>query len=78
LHASRWAISLSTCDKVLLRKIPGDANGDYKVDIKDAALVGFYWHKTVPYVPANIDLNDDGIIDVYDVAIINLNWQKHA
>lgn len=58
--------------------IPGDVNGDFHVDISDAALIGLNWQKTVPPAPANVDTNGDGIVDISDAAIVGLNWQKHA
>jgi hypothetical protein len=58
--------------------IPGDVNGDFFVNIKDATQVGFYWQQHVPPAPANVDINDDGIINIKDATIIGVNWQKHA
>lgn len=57
---------------------PGDINGNGAVDVSDAALLGFYWQKTVPPAPPNVDINDDGIINISDAAIIGANWHKHV
>jgi parallel beta-helix repeat protein len=65
-------------DGIVKVTIPGDVNGDFFVNIKDAAQVGMYWGKTVPPAPANVDINGDGIINIKDAAIIGINWQKHA
>lgn len=56
--------------------IPGDVNGDFFVDVSDAALIGVDWQETVPPAPANVDINGDGIVDINDAAIIGINWQK--
>lgn len=56
--------------------IPGDIDGDFFVNIKDATLVGFYWLQHSPPAPANIDINGDGIINIKDATIVGLNWLK--
>ncbi|MCJ7422854.1 right-handed parallel beta-helix repeat-containing protein [Candidatus Bathyarchaeota archaeon] len=59
--------------------IPGDVNGDGKVDVKDIAYVarrfgiGFRDSLWNP----NADLNDDGKIDVMDVAAAARQFGKH-
>jgi len=58
--------------------ILGDVNGDFFVDISDAAEIGIWWQKVIPPAPANVDINGDDTIDVSDVAIIGINWQKQA
>ena len=58
--------------------IPGDVNGDFFVDISDAALIGLNWQKTVPPAPANVDITGDGFIDISDAAVLGINWQKHT
>ena len=60
----------------IIVSIPGDINGDFVVDISDAALLGLNWQKTVPPAPANVDISGDGIIDISDAAVIGINWQK--
>lgn len=58
--------------------IPGDVNGDFIVDISDAALIGVNWQKTVSSAPANVDINGDGVIDISDAALVGVNWQQHV
>ena len=61
-----------------IHTIAGDVNGDFAVDISDAALIGLNWQKTVPLATANVDINGDGIIDIMDASLVGLNWQKHV
>ena len=56
--------------------IPGDVNGDFIVNIKDATLLGVNWQKHVPPAPANVDINGDGKLDIKDATIIGFNWGK--
>jgi hypothetical protein len=58
--------------------IPGDVDGDFFVNIKDATQIGLYWMQIVPPAPANVDINGDGIINIKDATIIGVNWLKHA
>jgi parallel beta-helix repeat protein len=58
--------------------IPGDINGDFYVNVTDAAQMSFYWQKRVPPAPPEVDIIDDGIINIKDAALIGVNWQKHA
>jgi len=59
--------------------IPGDINGDGKVDVKDIAYVarrfgiGFRDSLWNP----NADINDDGKIDVTDVAVASRHFGEH-
>jgi hypothetical protein len=71
--------------------IPGDINGDRKVDMKDVAAVakaygsalssadGWYWHSPrkscCPHSP-NCDINDDGKIDLKDYSVTTKNYGK--
>jgi peptidoglycan/xylan/chitin deacetylase (PgdA/CDA1 family) len=54
---------------------PGDANGDGKVDIKDATLVSLNWGKTGATM-AQGDVNADGTVNIKDATLISLNWGK--
>ena len=58
--------------------IPGDINGDFFVNIKDASQIGIYWQQNSPPAPANVDINGDGKITIMDATIIGVNWQKHT
>lgn len=57
--------------------VPGDVNGSGAVDVSDAALLGFYWHKTSPPAPALVDINGNGIVDISDAAILGSHWRQH-
>jgi parallel beta-helix repeat protein len=63
----------STSQKVIIW-IAGDANGNGKVNILDASLVGIKWAGTDPCS----DLNNDGKVNILDASIIGLNWGKIA
>jgi parallel beta-helix repeat protein len=63
----------TTSQKVVIW-IAGDANGDGKVNILDAAIVGLKWNGKDPCA----DLNNDGKVNILDAAIIGLNWNKLA
>jgi parallel beta-helix repeat protein len=54
--------------------IAGDANGDGRVNIIDAATVGLNWGSTDPCA----DLNNDGKVNIIDAATIGLNWGDTA
>lgn len=58
--------------------IPGDVNGDGRVDISDAALLGLYWLQHVPPASSNVDINGDRVVDISDAAIVGMNWLKHS
>jgi hypothetical protein len=52
----------------------GDANGDGKVNILDASVVGMKWGSNDPCA----DLNNDRKVNILDASIIGLNWGKSA
>jgi hypothetical protein len=52
--------------------IAGDANGDGKVDIIDASIIGRKWGLKDPCA----DLNNDGIVNILDASILGGNWGK--
>jgi chitodextrinase len=54
--------------------ITGDSNGDGKVNILDASLIGLKWNTA----DACADLNNDGKVNIIDASIIGLNWGKVA
>lgn len=59
--------------------IPGDVDGDGKVDIRDIHDVAIYYGAT-PLIPnwnSNADINDDGKIDIKDVHIAAANYGQH-
>jgi Tol biopolymer transport system component len=63
----------STSGKVVIW-IAGDANGDGKVNILDASIIGLKWNSN-PADPC-ADLNNDGKVNILDASIIGLNWGK--
>jgi hypothetical protein len=65
----------STSQKVVIW-IAGDANGDGKVNILDASLVGLRWNSNPPDPCA--DLNNDGKVNIIDASRIGFNWNKKA
>jgi len=52
--------------------IPGDVNGDFKVDMRDLNLIILHFgsQKGSPDYVANCDINGDGKIDIKDIFII--------
>jgi parallel beta-helix repeat protein len=60
--------------------IAGDVNGDGRVNIFDAALVGRSWRSTRGSVEYSnsADLNNDGTIDIFDAVSMARNWNEHA
>jgi hypothetical protein len=73
-HPCQYARCLSNCTCTL----PGDVNGDWKVDIKDLAAVG----KAYGSVPgsgnwnANADFNGDWRISLMDLVIVGKNFGR--
>jgi hypothetical protein len=57
--------------------IPGDVNGDKKVDVYDLALISAHWSDP-PEGPlgyeATVDVNADEWIDIGEVQIASLHW----
>jgi hypothetical protein len=68
----------------------GDANGDGKVNVIDAAYVGKHWRETTgmpeveccPYWEVEqadkADLNNDLAVNLLDMAIVGANWGHTA
>jgi hypothetical protein len=54
--------------------IAGDGNGDGKVNILDASIIGLKWNSN-PADPC-ADLNNDGKVNILDASIIGLNWGR--
>ena len=52
--------------------LPGDVNGDNKVDLSDAIMVTYYSLHEVPsnFNTAAADMNGDGKVDLSDAIII--------
>jgi hypothetical protein len=61
----------------LIPALPGDANGDWVVDIKDfKALYDHYAPNVLGKTWANGDFNDDGIVDFSDFQIFEQNFGR--
>jgi outer membrane protein assembly factor BamB len=58
--------------------IPGDANGDGVVNLKDLGMITGHWLQTIPPAPANADILNVGVINLRDLGVVTGNWQKHA
>jgi hypothetical protein len=54
-------------------RIPGDANGDGKVDETDAQALATNWG-TSTNEWSNGDFNDDGVVNILDAAILAAHW----
>ena len=65
-------VSIST---ILATAIPGDANGDGKVNAADAAILAANWLTASGAGWAEGDFNDDGVVNDIDAAILAANWQ---
>ena len=55
--------------------VPGDANGDGKVDATDLNVVGVNWQMNVTNGAADGDFTEDGIVNAADLNILGGNWQ---
>lgn len=55
--------------------IPGDANGDGRVDSQDLNVVGVNWQMLVAGGIADGDFDESGFVDVNDLNILAVNWQ---
>ncbi|MCG2685961.1 dockerin type I domain-containing protein [Candidatus Parcubacteria bacterium] len=68
------AIPESPAATVSLRigELPGDVNGDGRVDIQDLSRLLSKWEH--PADLGNADLNGDGVVNVGDLSILLSNW----
>jgi hypothetical protein len=57
-------------------RIPGDVNGDGKVNIFDLMLIAFNWGKTIPPAPAYLDLDGHHKVDVGDLMYVAFYWGR--
>ena len=55
--------------------VPGDANGDGKVDAADLNIVGGNWRMVVAGGIADGDFDENGIVDAADLNTLGGNWQ---
>jgi hypothetical protein len=52
----------------------GDTDGNQRIDLADATLIGANFLQSVPPAPANADLTKDGLIDIRDLALVGGNF----
>ena len=67
-------------DGAILVTIPGDVNGDFKVDIKDLVLVIKHFGSFPPIHPLwnpNADINCDGKVDIKDLVLAIKHFGEH-
>lgn len=64
----------NTSSKNVFIWMPGDANGDGRVNIVDASTVGARWNSA----DACADLNNDGKVNILDAGILGLHWNEKA
>lgn len=67
-------------DGTVLVRLPGDVDGNKRVDVVDAAGVSAHWYPGPPTGPlgydVNSDINGDGEINILDSSIISANWDR--
>jgi hypothetical protein len=54
--------------------VPGDANGDGKVDLSDLGILATNWGKTDATGPTQGDFNADANVNLSDLGILATNW----
>ena len=54
--------------------VPGDANGDGKVDALDLNTLGVNWQQNVAGGIAEGDFDESGFVDAADLNILGTNW----
>ena len=64
----------ATVEPVVVIRVPGDANGDGKVDSDDAARLAANW-LALDATWEMGDFNKDGIVDDRDATLLAANWQ---
>ena len=55
--------------------LPGDANGDERVDDTDASILAAHWGLSGGATRADGDFNEDGEVNDADAAILAAHWQ---
>jgi hypothetical protein len=55
--------------------MPGDANGDERVDDADASILASHWQQSDGATWADGDFNEDGEVNDADTAILAAHWQ---
>jgi hypothetical protein len=65
-------------DGLIVVTIPGDLNGDRRVDIYDAIMLSWAYN-SIPGNSnwnSNADVNSDNVADIYDAILISSNFGK--
>jgi hypothetical protein len=59
--------------------VPGDINGDAKVDMRDIGFVASRFNSLPSYTGwnSNSDINDDGKIDMFDIGTAARHFMEH-
>jgi hypothetical protein len=57
-----------------MTRVPGDANGDKKVDVSDLGILAANYGMTSGATLAQGDFNGDGAVDVSDLGILAANY----
>ncbi|MCK5001056.1 MAG: hypothetical protein KAS23_16045 [Anaerohalosphaera sp.] len=67
---------IATCEPPYCSEpIPGDVDGNCKIDIFDLAILAFHWHEDNPDLdPIPGDINGDDKVNLLDFAILASNW----
>lgn len=58
-------------------QIPGDTNGDHRVDATDATVLAEHWGLAASG-PSTGDFNADGVCNAADASILAANWGDHT
>jgi hypothetical protein len=59
-----------SCESGEPQPIPGDLNGDGKVDVADLSVVASDFGKTIGLNNVKSDSNNDNVVDIYDIVFV--------
>jgi len=74
--SSRYEFEVDTDSKTVHVGIPGDANGDGKVNAVDFGILGYSWFQKPgdPHWDPRADFNGDNIVNAVDFGILGKYW----